>query len=72
MRTLVVAAALLGMIASLQAKEADSLRGMQNSIDAAKQFVSNQSGSPRGKPTRTTPDSRKDRDFSPEVIVPDI
>lgn len=36
MRTLVVAAALLGMIASLQAKEADSLRGMQNSIDAAK------------------------------------
>ena len=77
MRTLMILAALLGMVASLQAKEADSSRAARNP-DAAvkqaavKQLVSNSSGQPSGKPARTKSDARKDRDFSAEAIVPDI
>jgi hypothetical protein len=72
MRTLMVAIALLGMVVSLQAKEADSLRGPRGSDATVKQFVSDQSGQPRGKPARAKSDRRKDRDFSAEAIVPDI
>ncbi|WFU74971.1 hypothetical protein [Bradyrhizobium sp. CB2312] len=72
MRTLLVLAALLGMVVSLQAKEADSSRPVRSSDAAVKQFVSNQSDQPRGKPARTRSDGRKDSDFSAEAIVPDI
>ncbi len=72
MRTLMIAAALLGMVVSLQAKEAESLRGLTNSGASVKQFVSNQNDQPRGKPARTKSDTRKDRDFSAEAIVPNI
>ncbi|WP_234683731.1 hypothetical protein [Bradyrhizobium monzae] len=72
MRTLMVAAALLGMVVSLQAKEVESSRGLTNSDAAVKQFVSNQSGQPRGKPARTKSDGRKDGDFSAEAMVPNI
>lgn len=72
MRALMVAATLLGMVVSLQAKEADTLRGPGSSDAAVKQFVSNQSGQPRGKPARTRFVGRQGRDFSAEAIVPDI
>ncbi|WP_194402631.1 hypothetical protein [Bradyrhizobium sp. CCBAU 53351] len=72
MRTLLVLAALLGMVVSLQAKEADSSRAVRSSDAAVKQFVSNQSGQPRGKPARTRSEGGKDREFSAEAIVPDI
>ncbi|MBO4225771.1 hypothetical protein [Bradyrhizobium neotropicale] len=72
MRTLLILAALLGMVVSLQAKEADSSRAARSPDAAVKQFVSNQSGQSRGEPARTRSDGRKDRDFSAEAIVPDI
>lgn len=72
MRTFVVLAALLGMAVSLQAKEADSSQAVRSPNPVIKQFVSNQSGQPRGKPARTRSDDRNDRDFSAEAIVPDI
>jgi hypothetical protein len=72
MRTPAVAAALLSMVVSLQAKEAVSLQGLRSSDFAGKQFVSNQSGQTRGKPARTSSNGRKERDFSAEAIVPDI
>jgi hypothetical protein len=72
MRTLTAAAALLCMVVSLQAKEADSLRGPRSSNPAVKQFVSDQSGQSRSKPAKTKSDGRKDRDFSADAIVPDI
>ncbi|MGY4622415.1 hypothetical protein [Bradyrhizobium sp. USDA 4486] len=72
MRTLMILAALLGMVVSLQAKEADSSRAARNPDAAAKQLVSNSSGQPSGKPARTKSDGRKDRDFSAEAIVPNI
>lgn len=71
MRTLMVFAALIGMMVSLQAKEADSSRAVRSPDATVKQFVSNQSGQ-RAKPARTRADDRKDRDFSAEAIVPDI
>ncbi|MBW7962530.1 hypothetical protein [Bradyrhizobium sp. BR 10261] len=72
MRTFLVLAALLGMVVSLQAKEADSSRAVRSPDAAVKQFVSNQGGQPRGKPARTRSDGRNDRDFSAEAVVPDI
>ncbi|MBR0840509.1 hypothetical protein JQ607_09950 [Bradyrhizobium liaoningense] len=72
MRTLLVLAALLGMLVSLQAKEADSPRAARSPEAAVKQVVTIQSGQPPGKPARTRSDGRKDRDFSGEAIVPDI
>jgi hypothetical protein len=72
MRTLLVLAALLGMMVSLQAKETDSPRATRAPDAGAKQIVSNQSGQPPGKPARTRPDGRKDRDFSADAVVPDI
>lgn len=72
MRTLLVLAALLGMVVSLQAKEADLSRAVRSPDAAVKQFVSNQSGQPRGKPARTRSDGGKGREFSAEAIVPDI
>jgi hypothetical protein len=72
MRTLTAAAALLCMVVSLQAKEADSLRGPRSFNPAVKQFVSDQSGQSRSKPAKTKSDGRKDRDFSADAIVPDI
>ncbi|UWU75376.1 hypothetical protein N2603_35870 [Bradyrhizobium huanghuaihaiense] len=72
MRTLLVLAAFLGMVVSLQAKETDSSRSVRSSDAAVKQFVSNQSGQPRVKSARTRSDGRRDRDFSAEAIVPDI
>ena len=72
MRTLLILTALLGMMVSLQAKEADSLRGPRSSNPAVKQFVSDQSGQSRSKPAKTKSDGRKDRDFSADAIVPDI
>ncbi|MBJ7402566.1 MAG: hypothetical protein JHD07_04420 [Bradyrhizobium sp.] len=72
MRTLMVFAALLGMMVSLQAKEAESLRALRGSGAAVKQIVSNQSSQPPGKLARTRADARKDREFSAEAIVPDI
>jgi hypothetical protein len=71
MRTLLVVAALLGMIVSLQAKETDSSRGLRSAA-TAKQLVSNQSAQPLGKPARTRSHGRESRDFSAEAIVPDI
>lgn len=72
MRTLMVFAALLGMMVSLHAKEVESLRALRNSDPAVKQIVSNQSSQPRSKLARTRSDARKDREFSAEAIVPDI
>ncbi|MBA7465381.1 hypothetical protein ES707_00543 [subsurface metagenome] len=72
MRTLMVFAALLGMMASLHAKEADLSRAVQSTEAAGKQFVGNQGSQPRAKPARTRSDGRKEREFSAEVIVPDI
>lgn len=72
MRTLMVFAALLGMMVSLQAKEADLSRAVQSADAAVKQFVSNQGSQPRAKPARTRSDARKEREFSAEAIVPDI
>lgn len=71
MRTLMVFAALLGMMVSLQAKEVESPRALRGSDPAVKQIVSNQS-SQRSKLARTRSDARKDREFSAEAIVPDI
>ncbi|MBW7971022.1 hypothetical protein [Bradyrhizobium sp. BR 10289] len=72
MQTLLGLAALLGMVVSLQAKEADTSRAVRSPDAAVKQIVSNQSGQPPGKPARTRSDGRKDRDFSAEAVVPDI
>ncbi|MHC2333849.1 hypothetical protein [Bradyrhizobium sp. USDA 4454] len=72
MRTLVVLAALLGMVVSLQAKEADSSRAVRSSDATVKQLVSDQSGQPAGRPARIRSDARKNRDFSADTIVPDI
>ncbi|QOZ26732.1 hypothetical protein CI1B_43960 [Bradyrhizobium ivorense] len=72
MRSLMVLAALLGMVVSLQAKEADSSRAVRSPEATVKQLVSDQSGQPAGKPARTRSDGRKNRDFSAEIIVPDI
>jgi hypothetical protein len=72
MRTLTAASALLCMVISLQAKEADSLRGLRSPDAAVKQFVSDQSVQSRSKPAKTKSDGRKDRDFSADAIVPDI
>ncbi|MDA9408049.1 hypothetical protein XH80_15240 [Bradyrhizobium sp. CCBAU 45384] len=72
MRTLLVLAALLGMVVSLQAKQADSPRAVRGPDATVKQIVSNQSGQSPAKPARTRSDGRKDRDFSAEAIVPDI
>ena len=72
MRTLMLLAALLGMVVSLQAKEADSPRAARSSDATAKRIVSNQSVQPPAKPVRTRSDGRKNHDFSAEAIVPDI
>ncbi len=72
MRSLMVLAALLGMVVSLHAKETDSSRVLRGSDAAVKQFVSNRSGQPRSKLATTRPSGRKDREFSAEAIVPDI
>ena len=72
MRTLLILTALLGMMVSLQAKEADTSRAARSPDAAVRQFVSNQGGQPPGKPARTRSDGRRDRDFSAEAIVPDI
>lgn len=52
MRALMVAATLLGMVVSLQAKEADTLRGPGSSDAAVKQFVSNLKAANRGASPR--------------------
>lgn len=72
MRTLMAFAALLGMVLSLQAKEADSLPTLRTPDAVVKQVVSNQSSQPRGELAKTRSDGRKERDFSAQAIVPDI
>lgn len=72
MRSLMVLAALLGMVVSLHAKETDPSRALRGSDAAVKQFVSNQSGQRRSKLATTRSGGRKDREFSAEAIVPDI
>lgn len=49
MRSLMVLAAPIGMVISLQAKEADSSRAVRSSEATVKQLVSDQSGQPPGK-----------------------
>jgi len=49
MRSLMVLAALLGMVVSLQAKEADLSRAVRSSDAVDKQLVSDQSDQPPGK-----------------------
>lgn len=72
MRTLAVAAVLLGTVVALQAREMDSPRGMRSPTGTVKQLVNNPVAQLRGKPSRTRLDHRNDRDFSAEVVVPDI
>lgn len=72
MRSVMVLAALLGMVVSLHAKESDSSRALRGSDAAVRQFVSNQSGQSRSRLATTRSSSRKDREFSAEAIVRDI
>lgn len=73
MRGIVLAVALLGMINTLQAKEADSPRGeLRSSVEPARQLATSSVGESRSNAERSRQTERKSREFAPERLIPDI
>jgi hypothetical protein len=70
MRALFITIALLGMAATLQAKEADRSQGLRSADASPKQSVGYYRGEPRAN-KQAGRDDRKDR-FAAEAVVPDI
>ena len=73
MRGIVLAVALLGMINTLQAKEADSPRGeARSSVEPARQLATSSIGESRSNVAKSRQTERRSREFSPERLIPDI
>lgn len=73
MRSLLLAAIVLGTTMTALAKEADTSGATKrSSIDAARQLVINSDAAPRSKAQEIRRQPRKPADFSAERLIPDI
>lgn len=73
MKGIVVAALLLGMVNTLQAKEADSPRGEVRSLaEPARQLATSSNTTSVSNAENSRPNRRRGGEFSPGRIVPDI
>ncbi|KQT26668.1 hypothetical protein ASG57_18835 [Bradyrhizobium sp. Leaf396] len=73
MKGIVVAALLLGMVNTLQAKEADYPRGEVRSLaKPARQLATSSDATSAGNAENSRPNRRRGGELSPGRIVPDI